>query len=406
MPEHLFPGVFVEDLGTSPTPIEGVPTGTCAFVGATRKGRAGAAPRLLTSFSDFKYWFGGLDDLKFAGDAAGVRRRNYLAHAVQVFFNNGGGRLYVVRVTCGMRTNGAGLVAGAPDYASEYTAAFARLEGIAEVSVVAAPGYSAWAPMGDGAVYRAIQAALLKHVEDPLRYRMAVLDAPPAASPQQMQDLAGLMDSSRAAVYYPWVVVANPFATAQPAEIALPPSGFICGIYARNDTEHGVHHAPANMEVLGAVRFERNVSEQEQAMLNPVGVNCLRAFTGRGLRVWGARTISKDREWIYVNHRRYFNYLGASIERGIQWTVFEPNGEGLWARVRATVANFLHNQWATGALPGNKPDLAFFVRCDRTTMTQVDIDSDRLICLIGVAPLKPAEFVMQRIGVWTADAKR
>ena len=399
MPEHLFPGVFVEELGTSPTPIEGVSTSTCAFVGPTRKGPVGVAPKLLTSFSDFTRRFGGLDDLRFADDAAGVRRRNYLAHSVQAFFNNGGTRLYVVRVVCGMRRGTAGVVPVATDYASEYAAAFTRLERLADVSVVAAPGYSAWATMGDGAVYRAIQAALLNHVQDPQRHRMAVLDAPCGASPQQMQALRGLLDSSRAALYYPWVIVANPL------EIALPPAGFICGIYARNDAERGVHHAPANMPVLGALRFERDINPQEQDLLNPIGVNCLRSFPGKGLLVWGARTISNDPEWKYVNLRRYVNYLGASIERGLQWTVFEPNGESLWARVRDTIANFLYNEWAAGAILGNKPALAFFVHCDRTTMTQNDIDSGRLVCVVGVAPIKPAEYVMIRIGAWTADVK-
>ena len=419
MPEHLFPGVFVEELGTSPTPIEGVPTGTCAFVGPTRKGRVGVPPKLLTSFAEFTRTFGGLDDLRFAGDATGVRRCNYLAHSVQAFFNNGGTRLYVVRVMCGMRRGGANAVPDATDYAREYAAAFAKLEGLADVSVVAAPGYSSWATMGDGAVYRAIQAALVQHVQDPLRYRMAVLDAPPGASPQQMLELRSLVDSSRASLYYPWVVVANPqglpinpqvvptnpLATMQPAEIALPPSGFICGIYARNDAERGVHQAPANMQVRGALRFERDINAQEQDLLNPIGVNCLRAFPGKGLLVWGARTASTDPEWKYVNVRRYFNYLGASIERGIQWTVFEPNGESLWARVRDILTHFLHNEWAAGAIMGNKPELAYFVRCDRTSMTQHDIDSGRLVCVIGVAPIRPAEYVIIRIGAWTAGGK-
>lgn len=412
MPENLFPGVFVEELGTGVAPIEGVPTGTFAFVGPTRKGRVGVAPKLQTTFAEFTRRFGGVDDLKFSGDAKGVRRRNYMAHSVQAFFNNGGSRLYVVRVVCGMRRGTANVVPGATDYASEYAAAFARLEGLADVSVVAAPGYSAWANLGDGAVYRAIEAALLNHVEDPLRYRMAVLDAPPGASPQQMRELRALVDSSRAALYYPWVMVANPqfvagnpAATAQPAEIALPPSGFVCGIYARNDAERGVHHAPANMQVRGALRFERDVTSQERDVLNPIGVNCLRSFPGKGLLVWGARTVSYDPECKYVNLRRYFNYVSASIERGLQWVVFEPHGEGLWARVRDTIANFLYNEWVTGALVGNKPDLAFFVRCDRTTMTQDDIDSGRLVCVIGVAAIKPAEYVIIRIGAWTADGK-
>jgi hypothetical protein len=204
-------------------------------------------------------------------------------------------------------------------------------------------------------------------------------------------------------------VVANPNARPGndrvPKEIALPPSGFICGIYARNDIERGVFKAPANEVVRGALRFERDVSFGEQEMLNPLGVNCLRFFPGRGYRVWGARTASSDPEWKYVNIRRYFNYLEASIDRGTQWAVFEPNGERLWANIRTTVSDFLYNEWVTGALLGTRPEEAFFVRCDRSTMTQNDLDNGRLVCLIGVAALKPAEFVIFRIGQKTADAR-
>jgi phage tail sheath protein FI len=237
---------------------------------------------------------------------------------------------------------------------------------------------------------------------------MAVLDAPPYVTPSQMRDLRGLVDSTRAALYYPWIIAVNPLAgpnSTQPGEIALPPSGYVCGIYARNDIERGVHKAPANEVVRGALRFEPAVNFGQQELLNPIGVNCLRALDGRGLRVWGARTISSDPEWKYLNVRRYFNYLGASIDRGTQWAVFEPNGEMLWANVRGTIADFLYNEWRNGALLGSKPEEGYFVRCDRTTMTQNDLDNGRLICLIGVAVVKPAEFVIFRIGQKTADAK-
>ena len=289
-----------------------------------------------------------------------------------------------------------------------YRDGFGLMVGLEDVSIVAAPGYSSRYDPAAMADYQGIQDALLTHVADPRRYRMAVLDAPPAATATEMRTLRGLVDSTRGALYYPWVIVANPLATPSrnlPAEIALPPSGFVCGIYARNDVERGVHKAPANEVVRGALRFEPNVNFGQQELLNPIGVNCLRALSGRGLRVWGARTISSDPEWKYLNVRRYFNYLGASIDRGTQWAVFEPNGEMLWANVRGTIADFLYNEWRNGALLGTKPEEAFFVRCDRTTMTQNDLDNGRLICLIGVAVVKPAEFVIFRIGQKTADAK-
>jgi hypothetical protein len=283
--------------------------------------------------------------------------------------------------------------------------ALSTLGRLDDVSIVAAPGCTAYATNANDA----ITLALIAHAEGRRRYRIAVLDTEAALTPGGARAARSRMDSHRAALYYPWVVVANPNARPGndrvPKEIALPPSGFICGIYARNDIERGVFKAPANEVVRGALRFERDVSFGEQEMLNPLGVNCLRFFPGRGYRVWGARTASSDPEWKYVNIRRYFNYLEASIDRGTQWAVFEPNGERLWANVRTTVSDFLYNEWVTGALLGTRPEEAFFVRCDRSTMTQNDLDNGRLICLIGVAALKPAEFVIFRIGQKTADAR-
>jgi phage tail sheath protein FI len=147
------------------------------------------------------------------------------------------------------------------------------------------------------------------------------------------------------------------------------------------------------------------LNKAQQEVLNPEGINCFRFFEGRGFRLWGARTISSDPEWKYVNLRRYFAYLERSIDKGTQWAVFEPNGPRLWDNVRSTVADFLFNEWQMGALLGDKPEKSYFVRCDRTTMTQNDLDNGRLVCLVGVAPLRPAEFVIFRIGQWTADRK-
>jgi phage tail sheath protein FI len=298
---------------------------------------------------------------------------------------------------------GTGTDGTLPDKAA-YEAALALLVGLEDISIVAAPGYS----VRSSTDYQGIQDALLSHVGVGRRYRIGVLDAPPDQTPSTMRDLRGLVDSNRAAMYYPWVVVNNPLAgpnSNQPAEIILPPSGFVCGIYARNDIERGVWKAPANEVVRGTLRFERHINHGEQELLNPIGVNCLRYLSGRGFRVWGARTVSSDPEWKYVNVRRYFNYLESSIDRGTQWVVFEPNGETLWANVRGTVSDFLLNEWRSGALLGGKQDEAFFVRCDRTTMTQNDLDNGRLICLIGVAVVKPAELVIFRIGQKTVEAK-
>ena len=190
-----------------------------------------------------------------------------------------------------------------------------------------------------------------------------------------------------------------------PKEITLPPSGFVCGIYARNDVERGVYKAPANEVVRGALRFESDINFATQEVLNPIGVNVLRFLSGRGYRLWGARLASSDPEWKYVSDRRYFNFLEASIDRGTQWAVFEPNGERLWTNIRQTISDFLLNEWQSGALLGSSVEQAFFVRCDRSTMTQNDLDNGRLVCLIGVAIIRPAEFVIFRIGQKTAEAR-
>ena len=307
------------------------------------------------------------------------------------------------RLTLAGGTDGSSPIAGAETTPGTYAAALALLSGQEDVSIVAAPGSSAYA---DGV---AIQNALIGHAERRRAYRIAVLDSAPAQTPGQMREARGRMDSKYAALYYPWVVVSNPLARPGrddiPREIALPPSGFVAGIYARNDTQRGVHKAPANEVVTGALRFEVDINFAQQELLNPLGVNCLRYLSGRGMRLWGARLASSDPEWKYVSDRRYFNYLESSIDRGTQWAVFEPNGERLWANVRQTISDFLYNEWRGGALLGSSVEEAFFVRCDRSTMTQNDLDNGRLVCLIGVAILKPAEFVIFRIGQKTADAR-
>lgn len=285
-----------------------------------------------------------------------------------------------------------------------WSQALERLLALEDVSIVAAPGSSAFADPTPAAVNQ----ALIGHAETRRAYRIAVLDTPPRLEPDGVRTLKSRIDSKYAALYYPWVRVANPVAGTDPLaqrEIDLPPSGFVCGIYARNDVQRGVHKAPANETVTGALGLQREVRFGEQEVLNPLGINCIRTLPNRGIRVWGARTISSDPEWKYVNVRRYFLYLEASIDRGTQWAVFEPNGERLWANIRSTVSDFLYNEWVNGALLGATPKEAFFVRCDRTTMTQNDLDNGRLVCLVGVAALKPAEFVIFRIGQKTADSR-
>ena len=275
----------------------------------------------------------------------------------------------------------------------------AAMEDIPDVAIVAAPGYSASDNQDDA---QAVTNALVSHAER-MQYRIAVLDAGEGFGIPDVRAQRAQLDSSHAALYYPWVRVLDPVTNEQ---IVLPPSGFVAGIYARNDVENGVHKAPANEIVRGALGFETTLNKGQQDVLNPEGINCFRFFEGRGNRLWGARTISSDPEWKYVNLRRYFAYLERSIERGTQWVVFENNNEPLWANVRRTIEDFLFSEWSQAHLMGDKPESAYFVKCDRTTMTQNDLDNGRLVCLIGVAPVRPAEFVIFRIGQWTGDATR
>lgn len=278
-------------------------------------------------------------------------------------------------------------------------------EDIDEISIVTAPGHSAGYD-GNAAPERALSIvqSLIVHCQIRMRYRVAVLDSPDNDVVSDVMTYRGQMDSTHAALYYPWITIIDPLDPDGRREINLPPSGYVAGIYARTDGLYGVVKAPANEVVLGAINFEALLNKAQQDVLNPLGINCFRFFEGRGYRLWGARTISSDPDWKYISVRRYFAYLEHSIDKGTQWAVFENNGDALWANVQQTVSDFLFNEWRNGALLGAKPEQAYFVRCDRSTMTQNDLDNGRLICLVGVAVVKPAEFVIFRIGQWTADA--
>ena len=221
-------------------------------------------------------------------------------------------------------------------------------------------------------------------------------------------------DTSWAAIYYPWIRVFNPTNNDYPL---ITPVGHVVGIYANTDITRGVHKAPANYEIAGMVTrdldptrkaLEFIITKGQQDILNPIGVDVIRDFRshGRGIRVWGARTMSTDGQWKYVNVRRLFIFVEQSIDRGTQWVVFEPNDDTTWGRVRRSIENFLTTVWRSGGLMGTKQEEAFFVKCDLTTMTQDDIDNGRLICYIGIAPVKPAEFVIFRISQKTIEAQQ
>jgi phage tail sheath protein FI len=291
-----------------------------------------------------------------------------------------------------------------PDHAEVKATGLTALADVDDIAIVAMPDVGSL----DADERTQATSYLIAHAERPGAYRIAIVDGPPGASLNEIRAFRGQFDSSYAALYYPWIEILDPNQRpeqgAPPPKISLPPSGFVAGIYARTDIARGVWKAPANEVVQGLTRFEANVNTARQQVLNPEGVNALRFFPGRGNRVWGARTLTSDPEWKYVPVRRFFIFLEHSIDKATQWAVFEPNGEALWRKVARTVETFLEAQWRDGALLGSTPAQAYFVRCDRTTMTQNDLDNGRLVCLIGAAPVRPAEFVIFRIGQWTADA--
>jgi Bacteriophage tail sheath protein len=275
---------------------------------------------------------------------------------------------------------------------------FGGLEALDAVAMVAAPDLMSAYQRGaiDLEGVKAVQLGMIAHCEL-MGDRVAIIDPPPGLNARQIrdwrQDTAGY-DSRYAALYYPWIKVFDP-ASGQAGMV--PPSGHMAGVWARSDAERGVHKAPANEVVRGVVDLELQVTKGEQDLLNPIGVNCIRAFPGRGIRVWGARTLSSDPAWRYLNVRRYFNYLEESILIGTQWVVFEPNDEALWARIRRNISAFLVTEWRDGALFGSSAEDAFYVKCDEETNPPESVDLGRVVCEIGVAPVKPAEFVIFRL---------
>ena len=508
MPEYLDPGAYIEEIPGSLKPIEGVPTSTAAFIGEAERGPT--MPRMLTSYKDYERWFGGVTAID-----------KYLPHAVNGFFENGGKRVFVCRITDNAATpaqvslpqnflvraigpgawgkrvyvyvsesstklpgpNGALSPVGFrlqfayyasapthdptewfkdstkppfPSYAENFddlvgnsmlpdfyekrlldSSALAMLVAVnAPAGTIPQKTAAALPLAADGAeggvpdsadyvgsvlmpqrpepqglaalqlvAYRDVSLVyapgasfdvakeLITHCENS-KYRFAVVDCQETMDPSAFEPRSVVADSKHAAFYYPWIYIADPQTGAQ---ILVPPGGHILGVYARTDAERGVFKAPANETLHGALQLSAEIDDIMQDQLNPRGINAIRRFPGRGIRVWGARTLSSDGLWRYVSVRRLFIFLERSIYEGTQWAVFEPNDDRLWARVIESIRLFLRTQWRLGALFGRTEEEAFFIRCDRTTMTQGDILNRRLICEIGIAPVRPAEFVVFRI---------
>lgn len=339
--------------------------------------------KLCTNFSEFK---------KFFGDFSTYPGQNTLAQAVYGFFNNGGTRCYVMRV----------------DEPSKITADFLKekFEPIDEIAIVAAPGIKD----------NAITSAITIHCQQATQDRFAIFD-----SPEEVEDLS-LLDpqagdtilpdfSNYAGYYFPWIQVLDPAAkTLNPegdGRIYVPPSGHVAGIYARVDNTRGVFKAPANEVVLGALGLKQKISKAQQAGLNPQGVNCIRDLNG-SIRVWGARTLGGDAngEYKYINVRRTMLFLRESIDQGTQWAVFEPNDTRLWSKIILNVTAFLTIVWRNGALFGNTPQEAFYVKCDEETNPPEVRELGQVITEIGVAIVRPAEFVIFRISQWTGPSNQ
>ncbi|MEY6433355.1 phage tail sheath C-terminal domain-containing protein [Thioalkalicoccus limnaeus] len=394
------PGVYVIEVPGGPRPIGGVGTSTAAFLGvAPSRTRNLNEPVACHNWSQFVRTF------VQEGDKA-----TDLARAVFGFFVNGGTRCYVVNVGEGNSIAGD----------TKRRTGLACLEPIDEIAIVAAPGYT------DSGSYD----QLLSHCEA-LGDRVAVLDAPlkvddtdrlkemsqNQAPPTVEADgepsprsrpRSGLRprdsDSGYGAFYFPWI------RTHEPAEfgrgiVAAPPSGHVAGIYARVDATRGVHKAPANELVRGAIGLEYAVTHAEQAELNRKGVNCIRTIAN-GIRVWGARTLAPEAsESRYINVRRLLNFIKESIREGTNWTVFEPNDAMLRQSVVRDVSNFLRMQWRTGALVGSRAEEAFFVKCDAENNPPEAVDNGQLIIDIGLCPSKPAEFVVFQVTQWSGGTQ-
>lgn len=386
MPVYLSPGVYVEEVPTTP-PISGVGTSTAGFIGAVDPGvtmpfKPGRPldpanivaadrftlvgmndPQLVTSFEQFKNKFGDFQ----TGNAT-------LANAVFGFFNNGGTRCYVSRILDITDVTQVG-------------DALKKFEAIDEIALVAVPG----------ALEADEQLKVIEHCEN-MKDRFAILDGQVTTTIDVPSIQGAIRDSDYAAMYFPRIEVSDPLTGGT---VFVSPSGHMAGIYARVDATRGVHKAPANEVVRGALGLEYSVSKNEQDGLNPLGINVIRNLNG-GIRVWGARTLGGNTNEAnglvkYINVRRLLIFLEESIDEGTQFVVFEPNSPALWQKIVRTVRAFLTNVWRDGALFGLTPEQAFYVKCDETTNPPEVRELGQVVTEIGVAIVKPAEFVIFRI---------
>jgi len=370
MTSYLYPGVYVEQVNARPSVIVGVSTNVVGFIGKTEHIKKDDfdndtllnVPTRITSWTEYSEKYGNYDK----------EHSPYLALSVKGFFDNGGTACYIVRVP------GQASTADYIGDSGDTKKGLAALENV-DINIICMPGVTDVV----------VQQAMIKHCEN-LKYRFCILDSVESADVYSLKERRSHLDSSYGALYYPWLKVTGGSGDV----VVMPPSGFIAGAFVRMDAERGVHKAPANVGFNSVVDVLVDIDNTQQDILNPLHINCLRSFPNRGVVIWGARTLSSDPEWKYLSVRRLFNFIEESIYKGTLWAVFEPNGERLWAAIKSTIENFLFQLWREGMLQGEKADEAFFVQCDRSVHTQDDIDNARVRINIGLAALKPAEFIV------------
>ena len=410
MPQYLTPGVYVEEISGGSKPIAAASPSVVGFLGIAEKGDVGKAT-LVTNWAQYNKLFGGMHE------------NGWLGHAVYMFYQNGGTRCYINNLAAvpektpvksdakpkdakdAKDAKAKDTVEAPAEFSVTHPANITKLiigkdEGpgkksglcafdeISDIAIVAAPGvYDA-----------AAQDALLSHCENN-RFRVAVLDSPETLT-AGLDTLEMPRDSQLGAYYFPWVKMYDP---DNDTDIIAPPSGGVAGLMGRVDGTRGVHKAPANEILRGCTGLKYNLTNVEQELLNPRGINCIRDFPGKGIRVWGARTISSDPEWRYLNVRRLFCMLEKAVQDGTDWVVFEPNTRDLWKKIVRNITSFLLGFYKSGAFFGDSPEEAFYVRCDDELNPPESIDAGNVVCEIGIAPAKPAEFVIFRFTQKTID---
>lgn len=386
-PDHNIPGVYAEGDRAAPGPIAPVATSVALFVGWWPQGPLDQAV-CLTDVAEFQRAYGG-------GESS-----ERLGPCVRHFFENGGAEAYVIRLA---GADGARIEPGEPAFRDALRDCFAP-DGVAEsvdlFNLLCVPGL-------DHPEAIAMSQAFCRR-----RRAFMIVDSPQGAGVAEMlrsKTLIAGPNADHSALYFPWVQAPDP---DRGGALRLePPCGFVAGVMARTDRARGVWKAPAGVEATleGAVGLALPITDADAARLNPEGVNCLRSVAAQGVAVWGARTLHGDdvrpSEWKYVPVRRLALFLEESVARGLKWASFEPNDERLWAAIRLHVGDFLLGVSRQGAFVGRTPNEAFFVKCDRGTITQRDLDIGVANVEIGFAPLRPAEFVILSIRLMTADAR-